>query len=114
MRGARSEQNQRDLIPLHKLQSLIGMTAKYRFDIAGRAVPTANPDYSWWHPGNQTALQEIGILRHNGEVLRARKVPNGPVIGAVQTDRLDVHGFRIDIGERIDQRYRSDTSPSFR
>src|ERR1700756_4703370 len=65
----------------------IHLPAQSPFDIRCGAIATAVPNGLGWKSEDETSLMEIGILRHNNEVVMAGKFPNDGVIRVPQTHK---------------------------
>jgi hypothetical protein len=60
------------------------------------AIAKADPYDLGWKSENETSLMEIGILRHDDEVVIAGKFPNDGVISVAQTHQAHMRRTGVD------------------
>ncbi len=73
------------------------------FDLSCGAVAKPNPDDLRRSSGEDTAVEEVGILRHDRQSVQAGVAPDCPIPGPAQSCRQNVLRSRIKVVQRRNQ-----------
>ena len=103
--ASQEDQKTRGIIG-HQVRQIIGMHPYQLLDGFGGAIAPFDPYYLGWRTREHAALVEIGILRHDDEAIGAGVVPNGTVVGPVQSDIQDVRRFGKNVRQPAREKWR--------
>jgi Sulphur oxidation protein SoxZ len=87
--GSEKDQKTRGIIG-QQLRHFLRMLSHQLLDCVSSAIAPSEPHNFGWRTGEDTALVEIGVLRHDDEPIGARPVPHSGIVGPIQSDLLNV------------------------
>ena len=86
-----------------KTNNCFVMLSEGGFNLAGRAIAAADPNYFRWKTQDFAHFAEIRVLRDECESVLASVIPENCVGGPIQPNGVNVGRVWVDVGEELDK-----------